>query len=73
MHKFRGLYLASNERRLTRSGVARGWREATRTMRVGEKATIAVAPHAAYAERGVPDKVPPHCALVFDVEILEVW
>ena len=58
---------------ITRSGVARGWREATRTMRVGEKATVAVAPHAAYAERGVPDKVPPNSALVFDVEILEVW
>ena len=58
---------------MTRSRVARGWREATRTMRVGEKATIAVAPHAAYAERGVPDKVPKNTALVFDVEVLEVW
>ena len=28
--------------------------------------------NAPYRERGVPNKVPPHTALVFDVELLEV-
>ena len=43
------------------------------SMRVGERALVAVPPHAAYRERGVPNKVPPHTALVFDVELLECW
>lgn len=58
---------------LTRSRVAQGWRDAMLTMRVGEKARIAIPPHAAYADRGVRGKVPPNSALVFDVELLEVW
>ena len=47
--------------------------EAIKSMQVGERALVAVPPHAAYRERGVPNKVPPHTALVFDVELLECW
>ena len=42
-------------------------------MKAGEKAIVAVAPHAAYADHGVPDKVPRHSPLVFEVEVLEIW
>ena len=59
--------------RLGRRGVVRGFQEAIMSMRVGERALVAVPPHAAYRERGVPNKVPPHTALVFDVELLECW
>ena len=58
---------------VSRSGVARGWREAVRTMATGEKALVGVPPSAAYADRGVPHKVPKHSALVFELEVLEVW
>lgn len=58
---------------LTHATVAKGWREAIRTMRTGEKARIAVPPHAAYADRGVEGKVAPNSALVFEVQLLELW
>lgn len=58
---------------VTHSHVAKGWRDAMLTMRIGEKARIAIPPHAAYGDRGVEGKVPPNSALVFDVELLEVW
>ncbi|KAJ8612342.1 hypothetical protein CTAYLR_008367 [Chrysophaeum taylorii] len=58
---------------VSRTPVAKGWREATLTMRVGEKARIAVPAHAAYADRGVKGKVPPNSPLVFDVELLRIW
>ena len=61
------------EFRLGKPGVVRGFQDAIRTMRAGERALVAVAPAAAYRERGVPNKVPPHATIVFDVELLETW
>lgn len=58
---------------VTRTRAARGWCDALRTMRVGERARIAVPPDAAYGDAGVVGKVPPHTALVFEVDLVQIW
>uniref|UniRef100_A0A7S3JX55 peptidylprolyl isomerase n=1 Tax=Aureoumbra lagunensis TaxID=44058 RepID=A0A7S3JX55_9STRA len=58
---------------LGRASLAKGWRDAILTMLVGEKARVAVPPSAAYGVKGVPNKVPPNSALLFEVELLAIW
>ncbi len=49
-----------------------GFREGLLNMKVGDKATIFIPPHLAYAKRGIPGVIPPDSELIFDLEIVEI-
>ncbi len=53
-------------------GVIAGWTEALKMMPVGSKWRLYVPSHLAYGERGAPGAIPPHTALIFDVELLDI-
>lgn len=50
----------------------KGWRSALQQMPVGAKWRLVVPSDQAYGEAGAGDLIPPHAALVFDVELLDV-
>lgn len=52
--------------------VIRGWDEALRTMKVGQKATFVIPSSLAYGEKGAGGTIPPFTPLVFDIELLEI-
>lgn len=54
------------------SGVIAGWTEALQLMKEGDKWRLYVPSDLAYGERGSSGAIPPHCALVFEVELLKV-
>ena len=49
-----------------------GWDAALRSMVVGERATVRVAPELAYGSQGIPSLVPPNSPIELDVELLDV-
>jgi FKBP-type peptidyl-prolyl cis-trans isomerase FklB len=53
------------------SGVIPGWTEALQLMGTGSKWRLYIPSELAYGEQGV-GSIPPHSALVFDVELLEI-
>src|SRR5690606_26845787 len=53
------------------SGVIAGWTEALQLMNAGSKWRLYVPSELAYGAQGV-GSIPPHSALVFDVELLDV-
>jgi FKBP-type peptidyl-prolyl cis-trans isomerase FklB len=53
-------------------GVIAGWTEALQLMKPGSKWEIFVPSDLAYGENGAGRAIPPHAALVFDVELLKV-
>ncbi len=51
-----------------------GWKEAMRTMRVGDHWQLFVPPTLAYGPAGTPDgRIPPNQTLVFDVELMKTF
>lgn len=52
--------------------VIAGWDRGIRGMHVGGRRTLLVPARLAYGSRRVGDTVPPHAALVFDIELLGV-
>lgn len=57
---------------LGRGEVIKGWDVGVLGMRVGGKRTISVPAGMAYGRKGQPPVIPPHSALVFDVELRSV-
>lgn len=53
-------------------GVIRGWTEALKMMKVGDKWQITLPSDLAYGPQGQPPTIPPDSVLIFDVELLEV-
>ncbi len=49
----------------------KGWDEALRTMRVGERRTVILPWWLAYGEEGSPPEIQPRTSLVFELELLE--
>jgi len=52
--------------------VIRGWDEGVLTMSIGEKAVLHISADYGYGSTGVPGYIPPHSALDFEVELLEI-
>ena len=56
----------------TRKVIA-GWDEGIPGMRVGGQRTLVVPPGMAYGPGGGAGGIPPNAALVFDIELVDVW
>lgn len=54
------------------NGVIKGWTEGMKLIGKGGKITLWIPSELAYGERGAGQLIPPHSALRFDVELLEV-
>lgn len=52
--------------------VVPGWREALLKMKVGDKWQVFIPSVLGYGERGFPPKIPPHAALVFEMELIGI-
>lgn len=54
------------------NGVIRGWTEALKLMKTGEKFQLFIPGDLGYGAQGAPPSIPPHAVLIFDVELLEI-
>jgi len=54
------------------NGVIAGWTEALQLMKPGAKYRLFIPSHLAYGEHGAGNAIPPHSALVFDVELISI-
>jgi hypothetical protein len=43
---------------------------AVQGMRIGGYRKVAISPHLAYGDKGIPDEIPPHAVLVAEIEVL---
>ncbi|MGB1222229.1 MAG: FKBP-type peptidyl-prolyl cis-trans isomerase, partial [Alcanivoracaceae bacterium] len=65
--------LAHGEAVRVNMGVAlKGWEEALKHMKEGEKWRLFVPPELAYGKKGLRDKVPPQSTLIYELELVEV-
>ena len=54
------------------ANVIAGWEEALQMMPVGSRWKLYIPPDLAYGEDGFSTTIPPHAALIFDVELLAI-
>ncbi|MEM9544828.1 MAG: FKBP-type peptidyl-prolyl cis-trans isomerase [Bacteroidota bacterium] len=54
------------------NGVISGWTQALQLMPLGSKWKLFVPSDLAYGERGAGGQIPPHTALIFEVELLDI-
>ncbi len=52
--------------------VIKGWEEALKILRVGEKASFIIPSDLAYGARGAGGVIPPNATLIFEIELLEI-
>ena len=57
---------------LSNNRVIQGWILGLKGMKVGGKRKLWVPAHLAYGERQIGTMIPPHSALTFEIELLEV-
>ena len=53
-------------------GVIAGWTEALQLMQEGAKWRLYIPSELAYGARGAGNSIPPHSALIFDIELIKV-
>lgn len=53
-------------------GVIAGWTEALQMMTVGSKWRLVIPSKLGYGAQGAGGSIPPHCTLVFEIELLDI-
>jgi FKBP-type peptidyl-prolyl cis-trans isomerase FkpA len=54
------------------SKLIEGWKEAFMYLKKGGKVKLIIPPTLGYGDHDLPDYIPPHSILVFDIEIIDV-
>ncbi|PKL86256.1 MAG: hypothetical protein CVV22_03605 [Ignavibacteriae bacterium HGW-Ignavibacteriae-1] len=57
---------------LPAGAVFAGWNEALLMMPVGSTWEVIIPPHLAYRDIGFGDKIPPHAAIILEIELLDI-
>jgi FKBP-type peptidyl-prolyl cis-trans isomerase len=52
--------------------VIKGWDEGVMSMKIGEKRRLFIPAELGYGSRGAGAVIPPHAALIFDVELISI-
>ena len=52
--------------------VIKGWDEALKVLKTGEKGTFIIPSELGYGPRGAGGVIPPNATLIFDIELLEI-
>merc|ERR1712000_718542 len=53
-------------------GLIKGWDEAVPTMKVGEKAVLDISSDYGYGAQAIPNLIPAHSDLIFEVELVGI-
>ncbi len=70
--EFDSSYKRGNPIEFPVTGVIAGWTEALQLMNTGSKYKLFIPAELAYGARGAGNDIGPNCALIFEVELLEV-
>lgn len=54
------------------NGVIKGWIEAIKMMKTGDKWMVVIPPDIAYGAQGAPPSIPPNATLQFEIELLDI-